>query len=144
MRVAIPASGIVRGGRSVGLTATAASVAFGRVPCSLPEQFGYVVYFSVSWPPAAFVCALHTMFRLRSNVLRLTKCSMRPQPQTASGGIGLWLQLLLFEAVRPPPPPPPPAAPTSVGGAATLQPLGAAQRVVALPLSRCAVVLCVD
>jgi len=60
-------------------------------------QFGYVVYFSVSWPPAAFVCALHTMFRLRSNVLRLSKCSMRPQPE-ATSGIGLWLHLLTFEA----------------------------------------------
>ena len=28
---------------------------------------------------APVVCAIHTMFRLRSNVLRLTKCSMRPQ-----------------------------------------------------------------
>ena len=42
-------------------------------------QYGYVVYFSVSWPMAPVVCAIHTMFRLRSNVLRLTKCSMRPQ-----------------------------------------------------------------
>jgi hypothetical protein len=60
-------------------------------------QFGYVVYFSVSWPLAPLVCALHTMFRLRSNVLRLTKLSMRPKPETTTG-IGLWQALLHFVA----------------------------------------------
>ena len=60
-------------------------------------QYGYVVYFSVSWPLAPLVCALHTMFRLRSNTLRLTKLSMRPLPEAASN-IGLWQKLLLFEA----------------------------------------------
>jgi hypothetical protein len=55
-----------------------------------------VVYFSVSWPLAPLVCVVHTMFRLRSNVLRLTKISMRPIPQTS--GIGLWQTLLGFEA----------------------------------------------
>jgi len=60
-------------------------------------QYGYVVYFSVSWPLAPFVCALHTMFRLRSNVLRMSKLSLRPKPE-ATTGIGLWQTLLTFEA----------------------------------------------
>ena len=62
-------------------------------------QYGYVVYFSVTWPMAPLVCALHTAFRLRSNVLRLTKCSMRPRrlEGTASASIGLWETLLSFE-----------------------------------------------
>ena len=59
-------------------------------------QYGYVVYFSVTWPMAPLVCALHTAFRLRSNVLRLTKCSMRPQAE-ATASIGLWETLLSFE-----------------------------------------------
>ena len=46
---------------------------------------------------AALVCLGHTIFRLRSNVLRLTRLSMRPVPE-ATSGIGLWHNLLLFEA----------------------------------------------
>jgi len=56
--------------------------------------------FSVAWPPAAAVCLLHSMFRLRSNALRLTRLSMRPLPQAPTGGsagIGLWQRLLMFE-----------------------------------------------
>jgi len=58
-------------------------------------QFGYVTMFSVTFSLAPFVCLLHTMFRLRSNALRLTYCSIRPVP-VASKGIGLWRTLLLF------------------------------------------------
>ena len=46
---------------------------------------------------APFVCALHTMFRLRSNTLRLTKLSLRPLPEAVSD-IGLWRSVLTFEA----------------------------------------------
>ena len=53
--------------------------------------------FSAVWPLAALVCLGHTIFRLRSNVLRLTRLSMRPVPE-ATSGIGLWHNLLLFEA----------------------------------------------
>ena len=60
-------------------------------------QFGYVTQFSVVWPLAPFVCILHTMFRLRSNTLRLTNCSMRALPE-AVNSIGLWQPLLMFEA----------------------------------------------
>ena len=60
-------------------------------------QFGYVTMFSAVWPLAALVCLGHTIFRLRSNVLRLTRLSMRPVPE-ATSGIGLWHNLLLFEA----------------------------------------------
>ena len=49
------------------------------------------------WPLAPFVCILHTMFRLRSNTLRLTNCSMRALPE-AVNSIGLWQPLLMFEA----------------------------------------------
>ena len=60
-------------------------------------QYGYVVYFSASWPLAPLVCAAHTMFRLRSNTLRLTKLSMRPLPEAVSD-IGLWHKILIFLA----------------------------------------------
>jgi len=53
--------------------------------------------FSVVWPLAPFVCLLHTMFRLRSNALRLTTTlSMRPVPEAVTG-IGLWRMLLIFQ-----------------------------------------------
>ena len=60
-------------------------------------QFGYVIQFSVVWPLAPLVCSLHTMFRLRSNTLRLARCSTRPLPE-ATTGIGLWQTLLSLSA----------------------------------------------
>lgn len=60
-------------------------------------QFGYAIQFSVVWPPICLVSILHTMLRLRSNTLRLTNLSMRPQPE-AVNGIGLWRPILMVEA----------------------------------------------
>ena len=42
--------------------------------------YRYVTMFSAVWPLAALVCLGHTIFRPRSNVLRLTRLSMRPVP----------------------------------------------------------------
>ena len=52
--------------------------------CGIVIQFGYVTMFSAVWPLAALVCLGHTIFRLRSNVLRLTRLSMRPVPEKHS------------------------------------------------------------
>ncbi len=48
---------------------------------------------------APLACMLHTMLRLRSNVLRLTKLSQRPVPEPTKG-VGLWGTLLMFEVIR--------------------------------------------
>ncbi|KAJ3387831.1 hypothetical protein HDU92_001783 [Lobulomyces angularis] len=52
-------------------------------------QFGYLVLFSVAWPPTALACFINNFLELRSDAIKIAKYTRRPIP-TRSESIGPW------------------------------------------------------
>ncbi|OQR92408.1 hypothetical protein ACHHYP_03733 [Achlya hypogyna] len=56
---------------------------------SLTVQFGFVVMFSILWPPMPFACLLINTLKVRADGYRLCRTLKRPFPRKANG-IGAW------------------------------------------------------
>uniref|UniRef100_A0AAV1TMJ9 Anoctamin transmembrane domain-containing protein n=1 Tax=Peronospora matthiolae TaxID=2874970 RepID=A0AAV1TMJ9_9STRA len=61
-------------------------------------QFGFVVMFSMLWPPMPAACMLVNALKTRGDGFRLCRTNRRPFPRKA-GGIGEWNSILLVIAL---------------------------------------------